>query len=88
MPKVKEITLHRQLLLNLGNYSNITTGVTITWNVEKGEEFNFNRAWDIVNQEIEVQGKDYDQSWIKTSEYKNHYTTAIRTPKSEQEKII
>ena len=82
MATMKQVTLTRQLKAGLPNYSNITTGISITWDMEEGESFDFVKGWDIVNHELEMQGKDTDQSWLKTKEYKEHYTTSIRTPKA------
>lgn len=52
----------------------------MTWEIGEGEQFDFNKGWDIINQQIGNQ-TDIDPSWIKTEEYKNHYTATIKQPK-------
>ena len=78
---IKGVTLSKEFKKGLPNYSNITVGVSVTWEIQEGEEFEFDRAWDMINRELSQQSSDTDQSWVQGKEYKNHYQTVIKTPK-------
>ena len=73
---IKQVTLSKQFKIGLPNYSNITIGVDMTWDVGENEQFDFSRGWDIINHELNNQS-DTDPSWIKTKEYKNKYKATI-----------
>jgi len=79
--KITNIVLSKQLKVGLPNYSNMTAGTTITWELDEGEVFDFDAGWDIINKEISSQASSIDPSWINVSEHKNHYKATIRQPK-------
>ncbi len=78
--QIKKVELSKFLKLNIGNFSNVTVGVAIGWELKEDEEFDYNEGWDIINRQISSQ-KDLDQSWIKNEETKDYYKTTIKIPK-------
>ena len=79
---VKQVTLSKNAKVGLPSYSNITIGCSITWELADGEEFDFPKAWDIINQEVDIQASNgTDPSWIGHTETKHTYKTVIKTPK-------
>lgn len=79
--KVTQVTLGKHYKCGLPNFSNITTSISMTWDVADGEEFDFVKGWDVINQQLGIQGNDMDQNWMKTTELKDSYKTVIKTPK-------
>lgn len=81
--KNTQVVLSKQFKIGLPSYSNITVGVTMTWDIAEGEQFEFDKGWDIINQQLNSQA-DTDPSWIKTDEYKNKYKATISMPKQQK----
>lgn len=80
--KLNSVTLTKTYKIGLPNYSNITVGVSMSWEVAEGEQFEFDKGWDVINQQLDIQAQNgTDPSWIKTDEYKKHYSTTIRSVK-------
>lgn len=80
--KLTGITLSKQYKQGLPAYSNLTTGVSLSWELGEGEDFDFNRGWDQINQQLQIQGDGTDQSWmVKHVELKDSMKTIIKTPK-------
>lgn len=79
--RVTNVTLSKELKIGLPNYSNCTAGVSITWELDKTEEFDFDKGWDIINQQISMQADTVDPAWINVKENKNHYKATIKQPK-------
>jgi len=82
--KIKEVTLKKEFKVGLPNYSNITASAFVTWEIAENEEFNWNRAWDIINQQLTIQSNNIDQSWIQLREYKDKYKVILNTPKTKK----
>jgi len=80
MAKIKTVTLEKEFKFGLPNYSNITSGMTITWEIEEGEEFDFDEGWDMINGQLSIQ-TDVEPAWMHTKEYKNYFKTTIKTDK-------
>lgn len=80
MAKIKTITLQKEFKFGLPNFSNVTAGTYITWELEENEEFDFDAGWDIINQQLSNQ-TDIDPSWIKRGETKNYFQTTIKMKK-------
>ena len=80
--KTKSITLSKEFKKGLPNYSNSTVGIVMNFEIEEGEEFNWNGAWDIINRELQNQAGDNDASWLKTEELKDNYKYTIKIPKN------
>lgn len=79
---MKEITLHKEMKIGLPNYSNVTVGMHVTWELENGV-MDFDRAWDEINRQLQIQAEaGTDQTWIHNKEYKNHTSTVIKQKKS------
>ena len=82
MAKVKEITLRKNLKIGLPNYSNIDVGMYVTWEIGEKEEFDYDKAWDLINGQLQVQAAaGTDPAWISNKEHKGHYSTTIKTKK-------
>jgi len=83
--KLSQVTLTKNFKIGLPNYSNVTIGVSMTWDLAEGEDFDFPKGWDIVNQQLDLQAQNgKDPSWmIKRDEYKNHYSTTIKSTKND-----
>lgn len=81
MSRVKEVTLQKVFKIGLPNFSNQTIGVFMTWDIAENEEFNFEKGWDIINHQLDIQAGDNDQSWIKVNEHKDKYKATINIPK-------
>lgn len=79
--KIKQITVTKEFKCGLPNYSNLTTGLSLTVEIKEGEEVNFPRLWDKVNRELEIQSATIEPNWMITKEYKNFFRTTIKTPK-------
>jgi hypothetical protein len=80
MSRITSITLGKEFKMGLPNFSNVTASAYITWEIKEGEEFKFDPAWDLINQQISRQ-TDLDQSWIKRNETKNYFKTTIAVKK-------
>ena len=78
---IKQIRLTKEFKIGLPNYSNITAGADITWELKEGEKFNFDEAWDMINQQLSSQ-TSLDPAWIVNKEYKNFFKTTITTTKN------
>ena len=79
--KVKEVTLTKQLKLGLPAFSNLTTGMSITAQAEEGEDIDYDALLDLLNQKL-GQAMDFDPSWIRNDEFKQHYKLTIKIPKT------
>lgn len=80
--QVKTVSLGKHYKCGLPNFSNITSSVNITWELAEGEDFNFPKAWDVINGQLSIQGRELDQSWLIHKETKDTYKTVIVTPKA------
>ena len=81
--QIKEVTLRKEFKIGLPNYSNQTVGIYMTWEVVENEEFDFNKGWDVINQQLGIQATSLDPSWIQTNEYKNKYKATVNIPKQQ-----
>ena len=79
--RIKEETFSKQFKVGLPNFSNITVGHTITIEAGEGEEIDRDKAWDVVNRQLQIQAGSIDATWMKTKEYKNFFKTTIRVDK-------
>ena len=82
--KNTQVVLSKQFKIGLPSYSNITVGVSMTWEVGENEQFDFDKGWDIINHNLNNQ-TDTDPAWVKTKEYNNHYTATIKQQKLGKE---
>lgn len=81
--KLTSVTLSKHYKIGLPQYSNITVGATLTWELAEGEQMDYKTGWDIINNELDVQAQNgLDPSWITHDQTKDKYKTVIRTPKS------
>lgn len=82
---VQEFTIHKEMKIGLPNYSNITVGVTMTFQVQPDEVIDWDKAWDAVNQQLAIQAEaGADPSWIHKNELKNDYKVTMKIPKNGQ----
>jgi len=79
--RIKEVTIHKEIKIGLPSFSNITASAGITFEVGENEEFDWEQAWDIINQQMSIQSGSIDPSWIQTKQYKNFFKTVIKTQK-------
>lgn len=80
--KLTTVSLTKHFKKGLPSYSNITIGTTLTWEIAEGEQFDFDKAWDIINQQLSIQANDEtEQSWMRTKETTKNYISTIKTPK-------
>jgi hypothetical protein len=79
--KLKEVTVTKEMKVGLPNYSNITASCGLTFQMEEGEEPNWDEVWDTVNWQLSQQVEGTDPSWIKTGEYKNFFKVTAKVPK-------
>ena len=82
--KIKEISIGKEFKKGLPNFSNMTARCDMKWEVAEDEEPDWDKMWDTVNQQLEIQSEGMDPSWITTTEYKKHFKTTIKTPKQEK----
>jgi hypothetical protein len=82
---IKQVRLSKEFKIGLPSFSNITIGADITWEVKEGEQFNYNEAWDLINQELSSQ-TSLDPAWITQKDYKNFFKTTIKVDKKGGEK--
>ena len=86
MAKIKTISLGKDFKKGLPNFSNVSASCNITWELGENEEPDFDRMWDIINQQLSIQGEGTDPSWItSTTELKDSYKTVIKTKKGVKE---
>jgi len=78
--RVTQVTLSKHYKCGLPNFSNVTTGVSMSWEVGEGEEFNFDKGFDIINRQLSLQGKDTDQAWMRTENLKDSTKVTIKIP--------
>ena len=79
--KIKEFTISKKLLTNIGNFSNIEVSHSITVEVGKGETPDWDEAYDVINQNLLIESDNIDATWIKKDELKNEYKLTIKLPK-------
>lgn len=80
--KTKEVTLHKEMKIGLPNYSNITVGLHMTFEIGEDEQIDWDKAWDTINQQLAIQASaGSDPSWLHMNEQKNDYKVTIKTPK-------
>jgi len=84
--RIKEFTLTKKFKKGLPNYSSVDVGVGMTVEVPEGEEPDFTKAWDIINQQLSIQSDSIDPSWITETETKKDYKFTIKVPKNEKTK--
>lgn len=82
--KMKTVSVTKNLKLSLGNFSNITVGCSIEFEIGEGETMDWTKAWDLVNQQLSIQASQgTDPSWISYDETKHKYKVTVTTPKTE-----
>lgn len=79
--KVKEVTMSKEYKIGLPNYSNMTVGISMTFEVKEDEKVDWDNAWDTINQQLRMQSSDIDASWIQQTELKDSYKFTVKTPK-------
>ena len=79
--KVKEITISKRMKIGLPNFSNIDIGLDMKFELGENEEVDWNKCWDTVNQQMGIQSKGIDPSWIITKSYNNFFKTIIKSKK-------
>lgn len=84
--KLKEVTLRKEFKIGLPNYSNMTCAIYMTWSIEEGEQFDFDKGWDSINQQLSIQSDNIDASWIQTKEHKEKYKATVNIPKYQTKK--
>lgn len=85
--KLTEIVASKQLKIGLPNYSNITVGLDMKFEVKEGEVVSWDKIWDVINQQLQIQAEaGTDQSWIHRDETKYNYKTTVRIPKTDTQK--
>jgi hypothetical protein len=85
MSKIKEISLGKEFKIGLPNYSNLSLRCDIKFEVGENEEFDWGKAWDEVNWQLQRQSNDLQPDWMKdTKEYKNFFKITIRQPKQAE----
>jgi hypothetical protein len=88
--KIKEVTLHKTWKMGMANYSNITAGLSITWELAESDVFDFDQGWDMINQQLSIQSGNIDPAWVtgtNTKEYKTKYKTTITYQKKAGENV-
>jgi hypothetical protein len=71
--KITKVKVYKEFKRGLPNYSNITVGMGLEFEVEEGSQPNYDEAWDIVNQQLTIQSESLDPSWINEGfEYKSY----------------
>jgi hypothetical protein len=68
--KKKEITISREVVVNLGNYNSDRISIGITYELKENEDVNWDEIWDELNQQIEIRKGNPEQSWLITNEEK------------------
>lgn len=81
--KIKQVSVGKEFKCGLPNFSNITARCDIQVEVAEGEEVNWTKLWNTVNQQLSIQSDNIDASWIQSKEYKNFFKTIIKHPKQE-----
>jgi len=71
--KITKVKVYKEFKRGLPNYSNITVGMGLEFEVEEGSQPDYDKAWDIVNQQLTIQSDSLDPSWISEGfEYKSY----------------
>lgn len=81
--KIKKVKFYKEFKRGLPNYSNITVGMGLEFEVEEGNEANFDEVWEIINQQLTIQSDGTEQSWMRGKELKDSYKLTIKTKKKE-----
>ena len=79
--KIIKVRVHKEYKFGLPNFSNITASCGIDAEVGDKEMVDWERLWDIVNQQLYIQAGGIDPSWITTKEYKNFFKVIMKQPK-------
>ena len=81
--RITEITINKEMKIGLPSYSNITIGIGMTYEIKEGEDVDWDKIWDICNQQLAIQAEaGKDPSWIHRNEYKNDYKVTVKVPKT------
>ncbi len=81
--RIKEVTLTKKYKVGLPKYSSMDVGASVTWEIKENEDFDFNKAWDLINQNLTIQSSDTDPAWIHGEELKDDYKAVIKIPKKK-----
>ena len=82
MAKIKTVSLGKEYKQGLPNFSNVTAKCDMTWEIGETEQPDFDKMWDVINQQLTIQSEGTDPSWItSTTELKDSYKTVIKTKK-------
>ena len=78
--KIREVTLSKHLKIGMPGFSNLTVGISITGEAKEGEEIDYEALLDLVNQKL-GNAVDFDPSWIRSEQFKQHYKITVKIPK-------
>ena len=82
--KTKEVTLHKEMKIGMPNFSNMTVGIHMTFEIQEDEKVDWDGAWDTINQQLQIQGSSTDSSWITKGETKDSYKFTVKVPKNDR----
>ena len=82
--KVREVTLSKDFKLGLANFSNITVGIAMTFEVGDDEKVSWDDSWDTINHQISLQ-TSIDPAWMKSEDLKENYKFTVKVPKTRVE---
>ena len=79
--RVKQVTIGKKLLTNIGKFSNIEVSHYEVIEFEEGEEPNYEGIYDRINSNLQIESDSLDVSWIKRDELKDAFKLTIYLPK-------
>lgn len=79
--KLTQITATKNFKVGLPNFSNITVGLSLQFEIEEGEQPDFDGVWDTINHQLANQ-TDIDPAWMKSTELKDSYKLILKVKKN------
>lgn len=83
--QVKSVTVGKELLTNLGNYSNIKISHYMTIELMPGEEPNWEEIYDTINWNLTVEHNNTEAGWLKREDNKDAFKLTLKLPKRKEE---
>jgi len=83
--RTTDVTLSKEYKIGLPDYSNVTIGVSMTWEIDEAEQMDFDKGWDVINQQLDVQASNgLDPAWMaKKEELKDSFKVTVKSPKAQ-----
>lgn len=81
--KMTDVTLQKHYKIGLPNFSNVTVGVSLTWELGEGESMDYEKGWEVINRELDTQAQKGLSSEWNRQDIRDRYKRAVYSQKEE-----